>query len=478
MKLFKTAKRILCSIMASAMMLAVIPFGSKAATPDPEILASQSAMLYCIESDTVLFSHNADARVKPGVLIKLMVALVAIEEMENRGMTLDSSFTASSKAIRDTRGKHISMKNGEIFRLRDLIAAMLHADADDAAHVIAEEIADTYANYIGLMNEKAKDLGMNNTEYFSVTGTEDEESYTTAADQMLLASYAIKIQSLAEIADEIRAVIPATNKSSARYYGTTNYLLSSRVNPDYYLSTATGLIAGNQSIAGYCAILSSRKDGLNYIAVITGAHNSRVLVKEEYETTDEKGNVVIVPAEYKTVYNGLNEGRNLLTWGESRFRYVKAVNSATPIADIPVKLASGSDRVALMPQRDLEIFVPDDVDIKKDVSYNYVLNVKSLTAPVKAGQVVGTLYVTYKGENIGEVPLVARNNIERDGWLTLGNRIKELASTPFFIVLMLLTAFAVIFYIITTAVTRQKKENERKRLATRERRYLGQGDKK
>ncbi len=477
MKITRTAKRIVSVIMALAMMLAVMPFCAYAGS-EPEILASQSAVLYCMESDTVLYQYNSDERVRPGVLIKLMVALVAIEEAENKGLTLDSGITASSKAIRDTRGKHISMKSGEIFRLRDLIAAMLHADADDAAHVIAEEFADTYSNFVELMNHKAADLGMTGTEYFSVTGTEDEESYTTASDQLLLASYAIKIPSLAEIGDQIRAVIPATNKSSARYYGTTNYLLSSRVNPDYYLSTATGLIAGNHTLSGYCAILTSRKDGLNYIAVITGAHNSRVLVKDEYETTDEEGNIITVPAEYKTVYHGLNEGRSLLTWGESRFRYVKAITSATPITDIPVKLASGSDRVALMPQRDLEIFVSDDVDAKKDVSYHYVLNVKSLTAPVKAGQVVGTLYVTYKGEKIGEVPLVTRNNIERDGWLTLGTRIKELASTPFFIVLMLLIAFAVVFYIITTAVTRQKKENERRLLASRERRYLGRGNKK
>ena len=476
MKLIKTAKRIASIVMALAMTLAVIPFSVRA--EDPEILASHSAVLYCIESDTVLYRYNDDARVKPGVLIKLMVALVAVEEMENRGMTLDSPLTASSKAIRDTHGKHIGMKNGEIFRLRDLIAAMLHADADDAAHVIAESFAETYSNYVELMNQKARDLGMTDTEYFSVTGTEDEMSYTTASDQLLLAAYAIKIQQLAEIADQIRAVIPATNKSSARYYGTTNYLLSSRVNPDYYLSTATGLIAGNNTLAGYCAILSSRKDGLNYIAVITGAHNSRVLVKEEYETTDENGNTVKVPAEYKTVYHGLHEGRALLTWGESRFKYVKAVTSATPITDVPVRLAAGSDRVALMPQYDLEVFVSDDVDVKKDVSYHYVLNSNQLTAPVKAGQVVGTLYVTYKGEKIGEVPLIARNNIDRDGWLTLGNRIKELAATPFFIVLILLTAFAIVFYVISTAVTRQKKVNERKKLMTRERRYLGQGDKK
>ncbi len=475
MKILKTAKRIISVIMVLAMMLAVVPmcvFGA----PEPEILSAKAAMLYCIESETVLYKYNSDVPTKPGVLIKLMVALVAVEEMENRGLTLDSKLTASSKAIRDTRGKHISMKSGEEFRLRDLISAMLHADADDAAHVIAEEFADTYANFVELMNIKAQDLGMENTRYYSVTGTEDEESVTTANDQMLLAAYAIKIQALSEIADQIRAVIPQTNKSQARYYGTTNYLLSSRVNPDYYLSNATGLIAGNQSIAGYCAILSSRKDGLNYIAVITGADTSRILVSEEHEEIDEEGNTVIVPAVYKTLYHGLSEGRALLVWGENRFRYIKAITSATPIADIPVKLGSGSDRVALMPQHDLEIFVPEDIDAKKEVTYTYVLNKESLTAPVKAGQVVGTLYVMYKGEKIGEVPLVTRNNIERDGLLVLGARISDLVSTPFFTVLILLTAFAAVFYIFSTAITRRKKETERLKDMTKERRYLGRGN--
>ena len=136
-----------------------------------------------------------------------------------------------------------------------------------------------------------------------------------------------------------------------------------------------------------------------------------------------------------------------------------------------------------MKMKSVQFYAPKDiryeeVDIKNDVSYHYVLNANSLTAPVKAGQVVGTLYVTYKGEKIGEVPLVARNNIGRDGWLTLGSRIKTLASTPFFIVLMFIIAFAIVFYVIATAVKNKKKEEERRRYETRERRYLGQGEKK
>lgn len=470
-------KRLIALTVAVTMALAFFPVRAKAAD-GVEILSSKTAMLYCMESDTVLFTHNNTEKVHPGVLIKLMVAVVALEEAENKGLSLDSLFTASREAIRNTRGKHIGMKSGEQFRLSDLISVMLHADADDAALVIAEEIADNSGNFVELMNAKAEDLGMKNTKYFSVTGTEDENSYTTAEDQTILAAFAIKLYAITEIAKQIRVVIPSTNKSDARYYGTTNYLISTRVNADYYFSHATGLICGSKTEGGYCAILTSRKDGLNYIAVITGAENSRVLVSEEHEELDEEGNTVIIPAEYKTVYHGLSEGRALLEWGENRFKYIKAVDTATPITDLPVKLASGTDRVALLPEFDLEIFVPDDIDKEKDISFTYVLDRSSLTAPVKAGQKVGTLYVMYKGESIGEVPLITKTNIDRDGYLVLLARLKELASTPFFTVLILLTAFTAVFYVISTAVTRQKKLEQRRREAERGRHYLNSGDKK
>lgn len=470
-------KKLIALIMAVTMALAFFPARAEAAEK-VEILSSKTAMLYCMESDTVLFTHNNTERVHPGVLIKLMVAIVALDEAENKGLNLDSSFTASREAIRNTKGKHISMQTGEQFRLYDLISVMLHTDADDAALVIAEEIADNSANFVELMNAKAADLGMKNTKYFSVTGTNDEKSYTTAEDQTILASFAIKLYTISEIAKQIRVVIPATNKSDTRYYGTTNYLISTRVNADYYFSHATGLICGSKAESGYCAILTSRKDGLNYIAVITGAENSRILVSEEREELDENGNPVIIPAEYKTIYHGLNEGRALLEWGESRFSYIKAVDTATPITDIPVKLGSGTDRVALLPEFDVEIFVPDDVDKEKEISFTYVLDRSSLTAPVKAGQRVGTLYVMYKGESIGEVPLITKTNIDRDGYLMLLERVRELASTPFFTMLIILTAFAAVFYVISTAVTRQQKLEKRRREAERGRHYLSSGDKK
>ena len=471
----RTVKIIFALLLTVA---AILPSAVTVGAADaPAINSSKAAMLYCLESDTTLFTKNESERYAPGVLTKLMVAVVVADEVANRGLTYDSVFVASALAIRSTRGHHISMKTGEEFRIRDLIAAMIHTDADDAAYVVAEGIADTFENFVELMNMKAEELGMTDTHYYSLTATEDTKSYTTAADQVKLASHAMKIQLLSDIASEIRAVIPATNKSETRYYGTTNYLLTTRVNGDYLLNSSTGFICGSNGDAGYCGILTSRKDGLNYVAVVLGAENVRVMVTPETTGTDEEGNEVIIPAEYKTIYLGLAEARELLVFGENAFSYIKAVSTATPIADLPVKLGSGSDRVAVLPEFDLEVFVPDTIDKDKEITYTYTLDYESLTAPVKAGQRVGTLYVSYKGELLGEVPLVTRTNIEQNGYLVLLQKFKELMMTPFFIVIIALTAFTAVFYVLSTAVTRQKRINDKKRELERSKHYLSDGDK-
>jgi D-alanyl-D-alanine carboxypeptidase len=133
----RSAIRIFITAVLAAVLFcsAIVPvFGADA----PEITSSKSALLYCMESETVMFATDKDLRLSPGVLTKLMVAVVTIEEVANRGLTLDSVFTATKEIINKTKGKHISMKNGENFRVRDLIAAIIHTDADDAAYVLAE----------------------------------------------------------------------------------------------------------------------------------------------------------------------------------------------------------------------------------------------------------------------------------------------------------------------------------------------------
>lgn len=472
MKRFLTVIKKSIAVFALICMLIPALTGMAYAQEKDLDIKSESAMLYCVQSDTILYSKNAEKSMRPGVLTKLMVAVVALEEAENRGLSLDGLVTASRKAISSARGKHISMKTGEQFRLRDLIACIIHLDADDAAYVIAESIADSEENFLKLMNNKALELGMTDTVYNSVSATYDEVSTTTAQDQLKLGSYALQLLPLTEIAAYYRVEISETNKSGARYYGTTNYLLSTRVNGDYYLSSAIGLLCGTNGEAGYCGILVTQKNGLNYVSVVMGSTDQRVLVSPERTETDADGNSVTFPAEYKTIFHGLNDARALLVYGETSFRYIKAVNAATPITEIPVKLGSGNDKVVVLPEHDFELFVSNETDKEKEIKYSYTLDVKELVAPVKPGERVGTLYVEYQGKIIAEVPLVTKSSVELDGYQVLIKRVKELVSTPFFVILILLTLFAAVFYVFSTAVNRQKHIDKIKKEADKSNRYL------
>ena len=295
---------------------------------------------------------------------------------------------------------------------------------------------------------------------------------TTTRDLLLLAKAAIANLTISETVSQIRIVIPATNKSEMRAYGNRNYLVSNRVSQDYYLPMATGMICGSTAEAGYCTIASGQKNGLTYIAIVTGAATSSVLVTPERTETDADGNSTTIPAVYKTVLHGLLEARTLLTWGESNFCYIYAVDRLTPIVELPVRLGKDIDATALMPGQAIEIFVPNDIDRAKDITYTYSLLREELIAPIRAGEVVGTLTVYYRGECLGEVPLIVGHNIEGSGLLTFLNRLSELASTPFFIVLILTIVFAAVFYVLATAVTRQNKRREAKREYDRQHRYL------
>ena len=472
MKLRFISRRLLPAMFAFLFLLSTLLLPTTAVTP-PSVPTAESVLLYCVESDTVLYARDADRIVYPAALVKLMTALVVLEAAEEKAMAPDTLFTASVNAVTiGNMGLSMAVKVGEQIALEHLLGAMLLAGAGDAAAMLAEGVFGTVDACVERMNEKAAELGMTDTVYTNPNGFHDEAMVTTANDLLLLARAAMENTTITATVSQLRVVIPATNKSASRAYGTRNYLVSNRVSQDYYLPMATGMICGSTEEAGYCVIASGQKNGLNYLAILTGADTTSVLVTPERTETDADGNSVTTPAVYKTVLNGLQEARTLLLWGESNFRYIHAVDRATPIVELPVRLGKDVDAVTALPAETIEIFAPNDIDRAKDITYTYTLTEKALTAPVKAGTEVGSLSVFYQGEFLGEVPLIIGNNIEGSGWLTFLDRVGELAATPFFLVLIVAIAAAAVFYVLSTAITRQKRRAEAKRAYDKKHRYL------
>ncbi|MBE6622512.1 MAG: D-alanyl-D-alanine carboxypeptidase [Ruminococcaceae bacterium] len=443
-----------------------------AAVKEPTLINSQTALVYCLESDTILYEKGIDEQVYPAALVKLMTAVVAFENAEAAGLTLDSYLTATRRAYDAATGNTISIKVGEQLRLRDLLGAMILTGANDAALVISESVGGTFEGFVDLMNQKAAEIGMENTVYGNCTGIHHGAMVTTPRDLLTLAAYVARIPYLTELCAEPRIVIPATNLSEERILGTRNYLVSNRVNTDYYVPMARGMICGSTQEAGYCAIGSAQHDGLNYISIVTGAGYTPILKEEGRIEFDEEGNEVLIPPVYENRLDGLVDAGQLLIWAEGNFDYMNLVDRTTPVVQVPVKLGKGVDCVTLMPESAIEMYVPRDLDRKKDLTLTWELDSEELIAPVKAGQQVGMLTVSYLGEEIGRVPLIVRNTIERDGGLAIVSRFAELATTPFFLLIFGLIAFAAVFYVITTAIARQKRQTAPKRERDKNTRYL------
>ncbi len=459
------------ALLIAALLSGLSAFGAAAIEP-PEIESSQTALVYCVESGTILYENGIDNEIFPAALVKLMTALVAYENAEAAGLTMESKVTVSRRVINATVGNKVPLYYGEELSLQDLMGAMVLSGANDAALAIAEAVGGSFEDFVDMMNAKAAELGMTHTVYRNATGIHHNEMVTTPRDLLILASYVNRIPYLADLCAMPRITVEATNRSEVRYIGTRNYLISDRVSTDYYLPMANGMICGSTAEAGYCAIATGQHDGLNFIAIITGAGSTMVLASEAYTYPDGNGNEIYVPEQYKVRLDGLVEAGRLLTWADRNFRYIRAVDRSTPIVEVPVRLARDIDSVTLMPETPLELFVPNDIDRAVDLSLDWTLENEILEAPIKAGQRVGTLTVSYRGEKIGRVPLVVRNNIERSGGLTVFYRLKTLAETPFFLVAIALTAFAAVFYIFSTAASRQKKKKTALREYEKKTRYL------
>ncbi len=461
----KALKSAVCLLIAVMTVLTSVVFmpSSVQALDDPQISDCASALVYCVESGTVLWSRDPDKKVYPARLVKLMTALIAVEKFQG---DLDRECTASVDAITNLTGLAVGFKVGERIPLRHLIAVMIHTGANDAAHIIAEEVSGSLDAFVEEMNKKAKELGMDSTVFTNVTGMHEAENVTTARDMLRLAVYCTGSRTLLDICSMIRVVIPKTNKcKEERAYGTTNYLISPRVNPDYYTEMANGMICGSTDEAGYCMIASAENDGKNYISVVMGAGEERVMVTPPTESVDENGLPIIVPAKYKTNIFGLMDSAELLQWADKNFVFHTAISPTMPICQVDVRLGKSVDKVVLVPSKSVELFLPSDIVTENDIAYSYELVSETVTAPVKAGQVLGTLKVSYKGDILGEAPLVVSNNIEQSVWLTMLDGVKQLSETAFFKIIFFTFVFGAVIYVIMTAakIAKQKKQKQKRR---------------
>lgn len=418
-------KKIFSVILIILVLTSSISLPVSAFTPTSFEVRAESAVLISLDTGETLYEKNTDERRYPASLTKVMTAMLLIENSND----LDNDIiTVSENVVNSMLGTGLviaNLKSGEQVSVRNMLHMLLISSAADASVAIAEYVSGSESAFVELMNERAKELGMNSTHFVNTHGAHDPDHYTTAGDIAILAKYALKNSTFADVVSKARYTVPATNLSGERYLSTTNFLIDPAV-PRYYYKYATGVKTGFTDEAGRCFIGCASRDGYKYMCVI--------LKSPVY---DEKGRMVRYEFE---------DAKNLFQWAFDDFMYKTVLKSGEIVGEAKVTLARNTDYVTVAAKDEIATVLPKNADLST-VEYKLKLDKKSFEATVKKGQKLGTADVMYAGEVIGTTDVLATSTVERSMLLSFFNSVKKVFVHPITKTILILILIGIIAFI-------------------------------
>ncbi|MCD7755602.1 MAG: D-alanyl-D-alanine carboxypeptidase [Firmicutes bacterium] len=348
---------------------------------------ANAVVVYERSSGTMVYTWNADTRIYPSSMVKIMTAVVALENAE-----LTDVVTVTSKALSYVAIGSVSaeLKAGEQLTMEDLLYCMITASANDAATVIAEYVGGSQDAFIAMMNEKAEALGCRDTHYSNVHGLHDEDTYTTARDVCRILDYALDNPDFKTIFCATSYTVPATGLSEEREILTTNYLMSTDTTKRYYDERVTGGKTGATDAAGRCVAFTAEENGMEVLCVVMGAK----------ATYAEDGTV--------ERFGSFEEGSELLDYVFNKFQYRQVFYEGQTLAQYTVE--NGANDVVAQPETAVSTVLPKNLDTDS-LKWVYERSEGSLTAPVTLGQRLGVAQVWYGSICIAQTDMVAANAV-------------------------------------------------------------------
>jgi len=362
-------KKVICFLLMLSLFLSV---NTKA--KDINTLASPSAILLDGNTGKVLFEKEADQKLPPASVTKIMTMLLVMEA-EGRGeITFDDIVSVSENAAKK-EGSHIFLSPGEQISVRDLMKGVAVASGNDASIALAEFLAGSHEKFVEKMNQRAKELGMTNTHFINCNGLDAEGHLTTARDIGKMTVELLKHKKIFEFT----TIWMDTLRNGTFGLANTNKLIR-------FYDGANGMKTGSTSKAGCCISATALRDSMQLVAVVMGAPNSQ----ERF-------------SDASTLLNYGFGGFENFSLGKSDNVY-KYINLNKGIKEtVPVSLRN--DVSAVMPKG-------------KSGSITSTENLPEiLEAPVKKGQVVGDITYYDGKEQIAKVDLIAGEDVQRVSFL-------------------------------------------------------------
>ena len=369
-----------CLLLVVVLLLGVLPPGASAVELDVD---GKSALLMDAATGTVLYEKNAHEQLPPASVTKVMTMLLIMEAIDSGKISWNDTVTASETAAAKG-GSQIYLKAGETMSVTDMLKSIAVSSANDCACAMAEHIAGSETAFVSMMNQRAKELGMNDTNFVNCTGLDDEPE----AKAHLTSAYDIAIMSR-----ELLTKHPDIKKFTTIWMDTVRdgtFGLSNTNKLVRFYQGCTGLKTGFTSSAGHCLSASAKRDGMELIAVVLGADSSQAR---------------------------FSACKQMLDYGFANFAVVTPQIPETAV--VPVKL--GVEKTAAAVPAQLPQLLIDKAQ-RNDVTTSITLE-KEMTAPVSQGQRLGTLTVKAGDQVLAQIPLVAAQAVPRLTWQQIFSKI-------------------------------------------------------
>ncbi len=377
-------KRIISFLLCMILLIVSLVISAAGENDSLEIKA-KSYVLMDVSSGELLLAENENEKLYPASVTKIMTLLLVIERIDSGELSTEEKVTAGPEAA-GKGGSQIWLKEGETMTVDELLRASAIGSANDACTALAEHVAGSEEGFVKLMNQKAKELGMKNTNFVNCTGLDDDttEHLTTAYDIALMSCELLKHERIQKYTtvwmDELR--------SGATELVNTNKLVR------FYKGT-TGLKTGTTSKAGHCISASAMRNDLHLVAVVLGAENS----------TDR--------------FEG---AKKLLNWGFANYETVTPKYDESLITDVSV--IKGLETVI---HPTVETVLPITLESGKAGNLQAEINLAvSVEAPVEKGQILGTINFVIDGKTVTSCNIVSPVEIKRT---TLFDMMKRLISS-------------------------------------------------
>lgn len=377
-------KRVICFfICVCFMMQSVVVF----AEGNTDLgLNAKSAILMEESTGNILYESNPDERLPIASVTKVMTMLLIMEAVDSGKISLDDMVTVSGNAM-SYGGSTMFLETGEQLTVNDMLKGIAVASANDGCVAMAEHLAGSESAFVDMMNEKAKELGMENTHFMNTNGLDEDDHYSSARDVAIMSRELMKHETIFNYT----SIWMDTLRGGKFQLANTNKLIR-------FYDGANGLKTGSTSKALCCLSAAAKRNDMQLIAVVLGAPTSA----ERFASA-----------------------KSLLDYGFANY----AVNTQITAGDEVQKIAveKGVDK-------EVDVVAGDSCStlVKKGQEDNITKEIKideTITAPIEAGQKIGTMTISRDGEVIADIDLNASSAVEKKG---IGLIIKDFFTTIFF----------------------------------------------